>query len=67
MRKEMRYRDGGDDVGTRAKTRLRLGISQKKQGGTSVFSVLSTITSDSNVHCSNFTEWLVPMIHPDLN
>jgi len=39
----------------------------KKQGGTSVFSVLSTLMSDGNVHCSDFAEWLVPMIHPDLN
>lgn len=62
---EMRYKDGGDDTGTRAKTRLRLGIFAKKQGGTSVTAVLSTVTLDDNVHCSQFAEWLVSMIHID--
>ena len=29
--------------------------------------VLSSVTSDGNVHCSHLAEWLVPMIHAQLN
>lgn len=62
----MRYREGGDDAGTEAKTRLGLGIS-KKQGGDLGAAVLRSVTSDGNVYCSHLAEWLVSMIHAELN